>query len=194
MGSRACCVVTFLLNVVLDQLPPPLLHFQNVVANKEGSWKIVREINKARGDGVPEGSLGEEFERRWPDLAGQLGQTLRTELHGDVLVITPSAEHFRDEQEIKTFQEKMKSLLNGENKRIVIDLTEGKGLVSAAFTDLFSGIPDTHRGGAEVVLVNIQPEARALFEATKMLLLVRSFPTLDEALAYFERKKALENV
>jgi hypothetical protein len=43
------------------------------------------------------------------------------------------------------------------------------------------------RQEADVVLANLHPHVRAGFEATRLLELVRHFPTVEDALAYFEK-------
>ncbi len=60
--------------------------------------------------------------------------------------------------------------------------------MSAAFTPLFSGVAATQRGQAEVVLAAMTPEVLEVFRVTRMLDIVRHFPTVDEALAYFAAK------
>src|SRR5262249_33767493 len=150
MSSQVGCVVPLLVDVGPEELPAPLAQFQSVHGDKEGTWRVVRSIHGAQGSGMTEEALREAFERAWPGLASQWGLSIRTERRGEVLLVTPSASHFWDEDAVKVLREKMKALLRGGEKRIVVDLAEA-GRLTSALSFLFPGLAAGQRKEADVV-------------------------------------------
>lgn len=56
-----------------DLVPGPLTQFQSKVANKEGTFDLVSNINRVLGsDALPDERLLRLFERSWPDLEKKL--------------------------------------------------------------------------------------------------------------------------
>jgi anti-anti-sigma factor len=190
MSSKAGCVVPLLLDVAPEKLPAPLAQFQSVRADREGAWKVVRSLNTAQGDAVPEERLQQTFEHGWPDLARALGLDVRAQLQADVLVVTPTEAQLGNDQEVMTLRQKWRSFLRGGQKRIVFDLREVRWLSSVGLSFLFTALAVPKKEDAEVVAANLHPRVRDLFAMTHLLGHVRHFPTLEEALAYFETSPA----
>jgi hypothetical protein len=69
-GSR---VIPYLFQLRSAEISPPLSQFQDVIADKEGTFKLVRSINNARDkEALDEQMLSETFEHWWRDLEGKL--------------------------------------------------------------------------------------------------------------------------
>ena len=185
MSSKAGCVVPYLLDLDPTRLVPPLSLLQSARADKEGTWKLVRSIHQAQAGTRTLEDLQKAFEREWPAFADRLGITIRTELRADVLIVTPSAVHLLADDEVKALREKMKEGLRAGHKRIVVDMREVKRMTSAALSFILPGVTAGRKKEAEVVLANLSPQVRALFEETRMLAMVQVFATLEEAIAYY---------
>lgn len=67
-------VCPFLIDLEPSYVPRgPLTLFQSKKSNKEGTWELVRSLNRALGDkALDEERLRRTFERCWPDLEGTL--------------------------------------------------------------------------------------------------------------------------
>lgn len=65
-------VVPYLINMAKRELSGPLTAFQAIEASKEGTKKLVSDVNKAleaySGKGLSEFALNKAFERAWPEL------------------------------------------------------------------------------------------------------------------------------
>lgn len=63
-------VVPYLMGLSSSDLPPgPLTLFQGVTASEEGTWELVKSINKGMKDrALPEDRLRTTFAKWWPDL------------------------------------------------------------------------------------------------------------------------------
>jgi hypothetical protein len=68
-GSR---VVPYMLDLRLTDVEYPLAQFQGVVANREGTFKLLSSLNEARNEPLPEERLRRVFDRWWPDLEARL--------------------------------------------------------------------------------------------------------------------------
>jgi anti-anti-sigma regulatory factor len=188
MSSKVGCVVPFLLDVGPEKLPAPLGQFQGVPANKEGAWKVLQSIRNAQGVAPGEEALRQVFEREWPHLAGRLGLDVRTHLRGDVLVVTPSPRQLVKDEEVHGLGERLKALVRGGHRKVVLDLAEATGTTSTGMSLLFRA-STFWKQEAEVVLANAHPDILAVFELTRLLAHIKHFPTLEEALAYLDRPK-----
>jgi anti-anti-sigma factor len=190
MSSKVGCVVPLLLlDVAPEKLPAPLAQFQSVRADRAGTWKVVSSINAAGGDGMPEERLHKVFEMEWLALRRSLGLDITTQLCGDILVVTPSDPQMGCEDAFKILRDKMRAFILGGRRRIVIDLTDVRDLTSTGIAYLVHAQTSAKTRGAEVVLVNLHPRVGAMFEVTRMVSWIEQFPTLDEALAYFDDRK-----
>jgi anti-anti-sigma factor len=183
MSSKVGCVVPLLLDVAPEKLPAPLAQFQGVRADAEGVWKILRSLNNAGGGGLEEERLREAFEKEWPSLAGSLGLDIKTSLRAGVLVVTPGSPQLLQEQQIQPLKDKVKELLRMGHKKIVLDFNEVRHFTSAALGVLLLG----GKQGADVVVVGSPPPLLQLLEQTKLSRIVRHFPALDDAFAYFDQ-------
>jgi hypothetical protein len=65
-------VVPYLLNLKSTNIVGPLAQFQGVSADREGTLKLVRSINKVREGNLPEEKLLKSFNKWWADLEAQL--------------------------------------------------------------------------------------------------------------------------
>lgn len=83
-GSR---VIPYCFQLRGPEISPPLSQFQDVSADKEGTYKLVRSINNALGDAtLEEDRLRRVFEHWWPDLQKQLDaiqHMAETQIRGD---------------------------------------------------------------------------------------------------------------
>jgi anti-anti-sigma regulatory factor len=206
MSSKVGCVVPFLLDVGPEKLPAPLAQFHSVPADKEGTWKLFQRIMNTQGGGPSKegtwklfqrimnaqggGPSGEElrkvFEREWPGLAWPLGLDLRIQLRGDVLVVTPSPFQF-EEEEAPGLGERLKALVRGGNKKVILDLAEVKVMSSTGSSLLWRMA--TFWKEAEMVLANVSPELMGEFTKLRFLEAFKVVPSLDEAIAYLDGSK-----
>lgn len=187
MSSKVGCVVPYLLGVGPEKLPAPLAQFQSVRANREGTWKFVERINAGFGGLLPEDRLSAVFAREWSGLARTLGLTVRTELHGDVMVVTPTSRTLMYDEEVHVLREKIRAILKGGQKRVVVDLIEVTEFSSMGLTILPTGLLARQQKTGEVVFVNLAPKVREALESVKLLNVVSHLPTLDDALAHFRQ-------
>src|SRR5262249_52161786 len=104
--------------------------------------------------------------------------------------VSPSAAELHHEDDIQALRERMKALLRAGERRIVVDLAGVKRLTSVALSFLFPGLAAGHRKEAEGVYANLSPEVQQALEASRLLQIVHYSPTLEEALAYFDRPDA----
>ncbi|MDQ3848022.1 MAG: toll/interleukin-1 receptor domain-containing protein, partial [Thermoproteota archaeon] len=71
-GENRVC--PFLIDVEIEELKPPFSLFHSVVADKDGTWKLVRSINTALAENhIDEDRLQKNFEAFWRGF----GRTLR---------------------------------------------------------------------------------------------------------------------
>jgi len=72
IGNTSVC--PYLINLEPSQIPiGPLIQFQATRANEEGTWKLIRAINKAlKDDALSSDKLRTAFKRWWPDLESVL--------------------------------------------------------------------------------------------------------------------------
>jgi hypothetical protein len=60
------------------KLPTPLAHFNGVMADKSGTRKLIRDINKATKNPLSNNALGEIFKKKWPILKRVLDRAAST--------------------------------------------------------------------------------------------------------------------
>jgi anti-anti-sigma factor len=193
ISSTTGCVVPYLLDVDPVELLPPLSLFQSVRTDLEGTWKIVKSINQAASGILSDRHLLENFEQEWPNLANRLGISIHTELKGDILVVTPTGLNLVFANDIDTFRKKLKAILKTGQKRIIIDLIDVKKVSSSFAGCLVAGLVYKHREEGEVIFANASSSVMSLFEVTNLSDIVHVFPTLDEAINYFDDQQGVNN-
>jgi anti-anti-sigma regulatory factor len=188
MSSKVGCVVPFLLDVGPEKLPAPLAQFQSVPADKEGTWKVLQRIKDAQGDAPVGEDLRKVFEHEWPDLARPLGLDARIDLRGDVLVVTPSPTGLESDDEVEALGKRLKALVHGGNKKVILDLAEVTTTTSMGLSLLWR-VATFWKQEAEVVLANVSPILQELFKTVGLHKAIKDTPSLDEAFAYLGRSK-----
>lgn len=85
--------------------------------------------------------------------------------------------------ETDTLDLKLKEVLDGEVKQIVIDCSEMKHMNSTELGVLISAHSRAIRTGGQVVLANVHPTIEKIFVSTKLSLVFDVYPTVALAIA-----------
>jgi DNA-binding XRE family transcriptional regulator len=71
-------IIPYLVGIESQELKGPLAQFQNVCADKEGTFKLVAAVNSAAGDsGLSAAALADVFGVWWPRLEAQIDEARR---------------------------------------------------------------------------------------------------------------------
>ncbi len=111
---------------------------------------------------------------------------IKTETFKDISIIKPVGRI--DPMTVDDFETAIrKSILNGRTKIIV----EGSGITyisSAGLGVLMGYIEEVREKGGDIVVCNISPKIYEIFDLLGFTRIYKFFPSLQEALSYFEGK------
>jgi anti-anti-sigma factor len=182
MSAKVGCVVPYLLGIKSDAVLAPISQFQGAQADYEGTWKIIKSLNDFQAHRLPDEDLEALFQEHWPRLANSLGLDLRMTFVEDIPVVRPNRIHFHNEQQSTLLREALNSLFREGHKLVILDLSEVDAMMSFALPVFYSGLRMRKDLNADLVLANVQPPILGLLKMTKVELLVRVFPTVEDAL------------
>jgi anti-sigma B factor antagonist len=72
-------------------------------------------------------------------------------------------------------------LIEGGNKRIVVDMSAVRFVDSSGLGVLLSGYRNTASCQGELVLSGLQPQVKSMFELTRLHRVFKIYPSIDEA-------------
>lgn len=191
--AKPGCVVPYLLGIAANTLPAPLGKFQSAIADREGTWKVVRSIATQLAEKPVEGLRG-AFEAQWPTLAEQLGLAIQTTVIDGIFVIRLTDDQIENAAEMQALIERIKSHLLASNKEVIVDLSEvsymssgsGRGCGMSFITWLLGR---AYRDGVKVAFVGLKPQIVSLLNITRVLSLLRHFANANEAIAYLKQSR-----
>lgn len=81
--------------------------------------------------------------------------------------------------------EKLRDLIKGSTKKVVIDLADVDWMNSTGLGILISGLTTMRNSGGELKLARVTDKIQSLLVITKLVTVFESFPSVDEALKSF---------
>ena len=101
-----------------------------------------------------------------------------------IIVIEPKG-NFVGGEETDDLRDNIKSLSEGDNKKLVIDLSEVLYLNSTALGVLISAHANYAKRDGQIKLCNLNKNLKNLFVITKLALIFDSYENQEEAIASF---------
>ena len=101
-----------------------------------------------------------------------------------IIVIEPKG-NFVGGEETDDLRDNIKSLSEGDNKKLVIDLSEVLYLNSTALGVLISAHANYAKRDGQIKLCNLNKNIKNLFVITKLALIFDSYENQEEAIASF---------
>ncbi len=141
-------VCTYLIEIDPADVEGPLSQFQATRANKEDTKKLIRTINKARGDvALSDETIDGAFEKWWPDLEQSLNS------------LSKSNKTFAVKRDQRELVEELLELARGHS-RILDEIKEAVGSSSAPLKTQGGEQESKYLHGREMTAIKVELERR----------------------------------
>lgn len=110
--------------------------------------------------------------------------TIKTKTVGDVLVVSLKG-NFLGEPDISQLRARIYKLLEGGTKKMVISLNDVKLMNSSGLGTLIAILTSIRNRGGEVHFANVGANVASLFMVTKLVKVLKTYDTVDRAVAGF---------
>jgi anti-sigma B factor antagonist len=87
--------------------------------------------------------------------------------------------------DIQEFKDKLKSLLDGDKKNILLDLADVTYINSSGIGMLIAGMTTVVQAGGKYKVANIEKNIKNVFVITNLIKVFETFDSLDKAVASF---------
>ena len=176
-------VIPYLIDIEPSTLPAPLLQFQYVNADRNGTRDLV--------DALTTGALSEEtrlhllrrFDETWESLAHALGFVIEVTYRDGIVILETSAIRMGEDLG-KQLTARIAAELLKRQPKFLLDLSSADEVADSALGFLFAGLAAAHQKDADVA-VTFGESLRQKFASAGVLSIVRYFSTREAALQYF---------
>ncbi len=110
---------------------------------------------------------------------------IKEKMQGEVAVISLSGK-LMGGPETTAVHDKVKELVAGKVKKIVIDLGKVKWMNSSGLGALMGSLTTAKNAGGELKLANITDKVQSLFMITKLITIFEAHDGVDKAIASFK--------
>jgi anti-sigma B factor antagonist len=111
--------------------------------------------------------------------------SIKEKMQGEVAVISLSGK-LMGGPETTAVHDKVKELVAGKAKKIVIDLGKVKWMNSSGLGALMGSLTTAKNAGGELKLANVTDKVQSLFMITKLITIFETHDGVDQAVASFK--------
>jgi len=105
----------------------------------------------------------------------------------DIVVFEPQG--YIDTTTVNEFEKKMANIVAKRKYKIVIDLNDTEYVNSSGWGVFLRDLKMIRQNGGDIVLANMSPDVRIVYETMEFSQIFKSFDSLDAAFAHFEKGK-----
>jgi len=116
--------------------------------------------------------------------------TMKQRQVGEIVVLTPKG-YLTGGDETDELEQAIKTLGEGNNKHLVINLAETQHLNSTALGVLISGHSGYVRRGGQMKLCSVDQRIQNIFVITKLSMVFDVYPTEEQAIASFAERESV---
>jgi anti-sigma B factor antagonist len=109
---------------------------------------------------------------------------LNEQVHGDVVVLTPSGVTIGDE-EIDKLRDRIRGLIGEGFLKVVLDLEKTRWINSAGLGSMIASLTSLTNKGGDLRLAKISDRIQSLFLITQLVKVFKTFETVDRAVASY---------
>jgi anti-sigma B factor antagonist len=105
----------------------------------------------------------------------------------DIVVFEPQG--YIDTTTVQELEKKLTSIVSKKKYKLVIDLSDTEYVNSSGWGVFLRDLKTIRQNGGDIVLANMSPDVRIVYETMEFSQIFRSFDSLDAAFAHFEKGK-----